>query len=931
MIQGEVLHYRILEQIGEGGMGIVLKALDTKLDRLVAIKAIHERLFSDSRAKARLRREALAAASIDHPFICKVYELIQHEGQTLVVMEYVKGESLHAAMKRGPLPIADALRYMAEIAEALGEIHRQRMVHRDVKPSNIMITHQRHAKLMDFGIARSTDPPDQDGATLLTADGGLVGTPRYMAPEQVAGDPADARSDVFSLGVVMFVSLSGEHPFDGDSNNEYLSNLLTRPAKQLRAVSPETPEELNQIVGKCLSRDPAQRFETADRLAEALIGASSNLSAHRTSDGEPFGKRLIFAFSLALLAMLLLAWSIWGPDSQPKPPQRFVASESVLVTWPSEETGGQISPDGQWVSFLSDRGGKRYGLWLAPLAGGEPRPVAGEHDPAVITHVWSPDSRRIALIASVGETRLLKIVPAFGGPPDLVYPLKEWEFLDPRLVSWTGRSIYLQMNQRLWRFQPESLALHTVNSLELNFVDVRDDEKKILYTPPGDDQRIWMANIDGTDSVRITAEGVAESNGLWIDHQRYLFQSSRTGQMDVWESNAFADNPLPQRIASSNLQIGDVSKDGRTVLLTRVFENADLWCINRQTGTRRQLTAQSASDFWGTLSADGTVFAFQRSKPTQGASNRLFDAQLHAAAASACGFRDERMVVGSGFGPLLSPDGQWLAYIKPLPGTARLELWLHHLSDQRERRVCEDLSLRWFRPFPFERLPASAAWATSGSKLYFVAQTREGASEIRALEADSEAPADLIARLGSGEKAFDLKVVDSGHKLYTVVRSRQSGWRVDLRDLTNGGEKTIYRDEDADEIYLPGPPLKDGRLVVLRGFVSRRHFEEQRVEALALFPSGQTRSLGTIQRAAGGGGAVLDGRTETLFLTAVEGLAHNIYSFTLSRGTFRKLTVNEFEGRTFCCLTFSPDGHLMYAQQERNKEVVVLRLADVAD
>jgi eukaryotic-like serine/threonine-protein kinase len=223
--------YQVLERLGSGGMGEVYLAYDPRLDRRVAIKLLPAHLAADAVARERLRREALAAA-LDHPFICKIFEIGEDQGTLFVVMEYISGETLYARLRAGPLPRSDAVRIAAEVAEALEAAHARPLVHRDLKPANVMLTSQGRAKVMDFGLAKRPasgelkDVAATAGDLPLTAAGAVAGTPEYMSPEQMTGAPVDQRSDLFSFGIILCELLTGKHPFQRNSKLETLTAIL---------------------------------------------------------------------------------------------------------------------------------------------------------------------------------------------------------------------------------------------------------------------------------------------------------------------------------------------------------------------------------------------------------------------------------------------------------------------------------------------------------------------------------------------------------------------------------------------------------------------------------------------------------------------------------------------------------------------------------
>src|SRR5262249_39274554 len=258
--------YRIERLLGAGGMGEVYLAHDPRLDRRVAIKVLPAHLAADAEARERLRREALAAAALDHPFICKIFEVAEGNGRLYFVMEYVLGETLSTRMCAGRLPFSESLRIAGEIAEAIEEAHTNRFVHRDLKPANIMLMPQGHAKVMDFGLAKRASSGEcdltlTDGAE-LTARGMGVGTPDHMSPEQVTGAPLDHRSDLFSFGLLLCQLVTGKHPFRRSSALGTMNAILHDPPDLAAAGSSTLSPGLTVLIRRLLAKDPEERYQS---------------------------------------------------------------------------------------------------------------------------------------------------------------------------------------------------------------------------------------------------------------------------------------------------------------------------------------------------------------------------------------------------------------------------------------------------------------------------------------------------------------------------------------------------------------------------------------------------------------------------------------------------------------------------------------------
>jgi len=303
--------YEVIAKIGEGGMGEVYRARDPRLNRQVAIKLLPGALAADPRARERLRREAMAVAALDHPYVCKIFEIGEDGDALFLVMEYIEGETLHRRLQDGALPLSDALRVAGEIAEALQEAHARRFLHRDLKPANIMLTGQGHVKVMDFGLAkRVEDRPSPEAATFdsgaaqLTAHGSIVGTPDYMSPEQVKGVALDVRSDLFSFGIILAEMISGRHPFRQSSTGETLAALLREPPDLGGGI----PQGLMNLLGGLLAKAPGDRYASAADVRADLAALASQAPLASPPSSFP----AIVAAPPAQGANAARKWLAWG-------------------------------------------------------------------------------------------------------------------------------------------------------------------------------------------------------------------------------------------------------------------------------------------------------------------------------------------------------------------------------------------------------------------------------------------------------------------------------------------------------------------------------------------------------------------------------------------------------------------------------------------
>jgi len=330
--------YRILSPIGEGGMGSVSLAEDLELGRKVALKFLSPAYADDEAARRRLVREATAAARLDHPFICKVYEVGESDGHPFIAMEYVEGRTLKDRLTKGPIPLPEALRLANEMAEALDCAQRHGLVHRDVKPSNVMLAGDGHVKVMDFGIAKQLATGVADATAPLTTTAGLSGTLPYMSPEQLRGEPVDSRSDIFALGLVLYEMLTSRRPFAGASAIATAAATLDQPAPALETHLPGAPPLLGHVIERMLAKDPEERFQTFRDVHNELASIMSTGNAPARA-ARPWSRtrRMATAAGIGLLA-LVAAFLLW-PE---QPALAFAERDWLLIADVENLTGDEV-------------------------------------------------------------------------------------------------------------------------------------------------------------------------------------------------------------------------------------------------------------------------------------------------------------------------------------------------------------------------------------------------------------------------------------------------------------------------------------------------------------------------------------------------------------------------------------------------------------
>src|SRR5271169_923499 len=420
MVGRTILHYEIIEKLGEGGMGVVYKARDTHLDRFVAIKVLPPEKVADADRKRRFVQEAKSESALNHPNIITISAIATDNGIDFIAMEYVPGKALNQLITRKGLPLGEALKYAVQIADALATAHAAGIIHRDLKPGNVMISgapeRSGAVKVLDFGLAKLTDRVErsereftetiQQDEAPSTGEGTIVGTVSYMSPEQAEGKKVDGRSDIFSFGTLLYEMVTGRRAFQGDSRLSTLSAVLREEPKPASQIVEGLPHELERIIARCLRKSPERRFQAMPDLKVALEelkeeSDSGTLSAAPALQ-QRSGPRLVWA--VAVVAILAAGGgTLWFIRSPAKPPEP-VLNAIPLTTYPGFEGEPSFSPDGNQVAFTWD-GEKRDNddiyVRLIGTAGPPLRLTtepARDHSPA-----WSPDGRFIAVVRNLPE------------------------------------------------------------------------------------------------------------------------------------------------------------------------------------------------------------------------------------------------------------------------------------------------------------------------------------------------------------------------------------------------------------------------------------------------------------------------------------------------------------------------------------------------
>lgn len=722
MIGKTVSHYRILEKLGEGGMGVVYKASDTRLDRIVALKFLSPRVVSDGESRERFTREAKAAAALDHPNVCTVFEIGEWNGQAFLAMAFIEGQTVKDKIRQRPLKLSEAIDITLQVARGLRAAHDKGIVHRDVKPANVMVNRQGQARIMDFGLARFVE------ATRLTQDGSRLGTPAYMAPEQAQGRTADHRADLWALGVMFYEMLTGLRPFDADRPEAMLSAILSTEPEPVTALRAGLPTQLDWIIGKCLAKDAAARYQHAGDLIVDLETLIRKLDPGSTVTLAPAPaavqqwRRLAPWLGAALFVVALLYYIPralhWPPASSPGRTIKFAFTPQGLLRGGAGNIDAEvsISRDGKHITYVESAGRQ---LWVRDIDQEQARPVPGATN--VYQAFWSPDSQWIGYSAGTGPD-LMKI-PAQGGTPVLVAKMagmfkRAWWSSDGETIVYCDATGLYTVPAR--GGQPSRVIEH-VHIEHPSILELPGGRRAFLYQvlEKGPSHDIYV-QVEG-ESRRLFIATSASSNPYpaYSPSGHILYVDGFGDSTSIWalpfslknlrpEGKAF---PIAQR-ASSPM----VSATGTLVYSDAATDLVDLVWYDRS-GKRlgsiggRQLAASPA------LSPDGrrlaawvreggpsiVVFDLERqvrSRVTQESRIRRFVSWspsgkeiLYAAnrgassdlyATSATGSGDARQLVGSPaeeHSPALSSDGRYLLYVESSPRTKQDLIYRQRFED----------------------------------------------------------------------------------------------------------------------------------------------------------------------------------------------------------------------------------------------------------
>ena len=839
MIGKTILHYKILEKLGEGGMGVVYKAEDIKLKRSVALKFLPPHTASSKDELTRFNQEAQAAAVLNHPNICTIFAIEEDKDQQFIVMEYVDGVTLSKKIEQSPLKMNDAISYSIQIGEALQEAHNNGIVHRDIKTENIMVNSKNQIKVMDFGLAKLK------GSIKLTKTSSTVGTLAYMAPEQIQGSEVDARSDIFSFGVVLYEMLTGILPFRGEHDASMMYSIMNEEPEPLQKYIPDANSDLLHIINRILEKDPEDRYQSMKDIVielRRINKKTGNVSRKNIPYSVPITKELpvkeeiqketkpakkklwLVTGTLSVVIILAgLSYLLFFKNTTPSlPPLKTIN----FTSYSGIETDPAFSPDGKSIAFVwNGINQDNYDIYVKLIGAGSPLRLT--NDPANdIYPAWSPDGRYIAFLRSGKNGNSYYIVPSLGGDERKIASVKN----AGDGIDWSpdGKELAVAASDSSGLTSIMLISVDTGEKQKLTSPDVNglvgDDQPR--FSPDGSQiilikslsfavSELYLVPSAGGKEKRLTFDKLQVVSDAWIpDGKEIVFSSNRSGNFALWR--------IPSEGGTVKLIAGtgegadniDIAKEGNELAYTHNTSNINIWDLYLNTSNTVvkspvKLITSTKTQIEPQYSPNGKYIVFT--------SNRSGVREIWR-----CNNDGTNPVQLTSFGgpapgtARWSPDGQSIAFDCQLKGNE--DIYVVNSSGGTPRQIT-------FSKFD-DQVPS---WSRDGKWIYF-SSNRTGTRQIWKIPSDG-GNAIQVTKNG-GYAAFESY---NGKYLYFTQTANNSNI---LKLPVTGGEEEIVNDKILNDLNWGGWALTEKGIYFAKidsnglGHISYYDFETKKAKPI---------------------------------------------------------------------------------------------------
>ena len=841
MVGRTISHYRVLEKLGSGGMGDVYKAEDLKLGRTVALKFLKADALDNEEAKTRFMREARAAAALDHSNVCAVHDIDEEDGRTFLAMSFVDGESIREKLAKRPLPLDEALDYAVQAAQGLQAAHGKRINHRDVKSANLMVTEEGQVKVMDFGLAQLADQ------SRLTKTTTFLGTPAYMSPEQAQRQPTDARSDIWSLGVVLYEMVCGRLPFVGENEHGILYGIVSSEPEPLTALRTGLPVELDRIVGKAMAKKPEERYQhVEDMLVDLRTLRGAEVDHGKGSQPKRrTNHRVAVVTALALATALGAIYSLVSREASPPDPAWTIRP---LTTFDGTEWQPSWSPDASLIAYAGTAHGS-VDIFVEPASGGNQLRLtdhaADDNQPR-----WSPDGQNIAFLSDRSGGANVYVISSLG-PLGTERKLAETNLHRDLVLNnglgaqpWSPDGRELLFSRRL----PDGrIALWKINL-------ATGAEGQVTFPPPdGEDwdaswsfdgaEIAFAGSRDGKTGVRVMTAGGGGPRLLveggeypaWsADNRRIVFSARQGGPQNIWELD-IDPGRLRKLTTGPGSDRKPVVATSGSVAYAHFTHRLDLYLVQWESGEEERLTFHNEINVNARVSPDGKSIVY-RSNRTGNNEICLLDLEN----------RTERQLTdhpGEDLRPDWSPDGQQIVFLSSRDG--ELHLWVMGSDGGSQRRLTQQSIPPLGRQYAVNNSNGAPRWSPDGEVIGYLAPA-EGGSALWLTDRDGKA---VPSRISGSLISFDW-YKDSRHVIYARMATDGSDQHEMLvADLDTAEEAILHRGPHTELAVAP-----DGSAVSFSHSLS--HFN-QRLYLLRLAPPA---AEGELPRSLGQARELTDGK-----------------------------------------------------------------------